>query len=91
MLFFTTESCNKCAQLLPHIIQLWADYPNIKLRVIEHDGTPETTMMFDEYDVRSVPTVIFTKCASPIDTYSDIAPLDLYRRSFRILDEHDGD
>ncbi len=67
-------------------------YPDIKLRYIKYDNNDEeATHLFNHYDIRTVPAVLFTKCGGVIDSYSDVAPLDEYRKSFKHLHENDGD
>lgn len=90
VLFFSTDTCNKCRQLWPMIENISKQYPDIKLRHITYD-TPEWPTMFSEYEVGSVPAVLFTKCTSVIDRYVDIAPISSYQKSFKHLHENNGD
>lgn len=90
VLFFSTDTCNKCRQLWPMIESISKQYPDIKLRHITYD-TPDGIKMFSEYEVWHVPAVLFTKCTSVIDRYVDIAPISEYQKSFKHLHENDGD
>jgi len=76
VILYTTNTCNKCHFIKPHLEKLVAQYEGIQFREISIEENP---LAFEQSGVTIAPTVAFYKCESETGRLEDIKSLDEYR------------
>lgn len=62
---FTAPWCAPCRMLAPVLSGLAAEYPDVTFEVVDVDEQPTVA---EQYDIRSVPTVLIVKDGEIVDT-----------------------
>lgn len=75
VIFATTEGCNKCHQLEPHLLKLMQN----EFRDIEYQKVDELQIL-EQLNVTSVPTILLYRCESEWWRLEDIQPIQTIKK-----------
>ena len=82
LLDFYANWCGPCKTISPTIDQIAELYPDLVVIKINVDDYPD---MADEFDVSSIPTLIFKKGDEIKDTSIGVVPLSVLETKIKIL------
>ena len=72
---FTASWCAPCKMLAPVLKTLESAYPSVTFEVIDID---DNELLAEQYNIRSVPTVIIFNGETPIETIVGVRPKQFY-------------
>lgn len=71
LLYFTASWCGPCQKIKPFVQQLQEAHPTLKVVLIDVDESQEAAMQFG---VKSMPTFVLNKGATPLIRFSGADP-----------------
>lgn len=79
---FTASWCQPCKQLSPIMRELSSDNPTVGYQVIDIDNNSHVAQ---QYGVRAVPTIVFEKHGSVVQTVVGVQPKSYYQNLINSL------
>lgn len=75
IIFASTETCNKCHQLEPHLLKLMQN----EFSDIEYQKITDIEIL-EQFNVTTVPTILFYRCESEWWRLEDIQPINTIKQ-----------